>query len=49
LGGSDGFDSKPIGYVFVIPSLDLWSNLRKMADPVLIKKPIKIDRNRFFE
>jgi hypothetical protein len=28
---------------------DLWSHLRKMAGPILIKKAIKIDRNRFFE
>jgi hypothetical protein len=34
--------------MFVICPVDLRSNLRKMADPVLIKKTIKIDRNRFF-
>jgi hypothetical protein len=37
-----------LGHVFVIPSVDLRPNVRKMTDTVLIKKPIKVDTTAFF-
>ncbi|HUT71250.1 MAG TPA: hypothetical protein VMW89_11285 [Desulfatiglandales bacterium] len=47
--GHEGLYPATVGRICICDTpIGLWYDLGKMTDPVLTKKPIKIDRNRFF-